>query len=242
MRSSDPKFKVIVCGWECEKTLERCIDSIRHQRYKNFETTCIIDASFDDGHRMAMGLWDLGKINRMFSSHPRKFLVENTVDAIEKSDANPNDIIVLVDADDWLFDGQALRTLSQYYTADPGLQLTYGTYVNYSTGKISKVCRPYGPKQNIRKAPWRASHLKTFRYSLFKQIPLDYLKHKGAFFKYSADRAFMIPMIELAGRTKIKFIPEILYVYNDKYPGNVHATHRKDQKKARDLINAKKPL
>lgn len=242
MRSSDPKFKVIICGWNCEKTLERCIDSILHQDYKNFETTCIIDFSTDSSSSMGMGFWENGKINRLFFSRPRKFLVENTVHAIEKSDANPNDVIVLVDADDWFFDGQALRMVSQYYMADPGLQLTYGTYVNYSTGKISKVCRPYRPKENIRKAPWRASHLKTFRYSLFKQIPLDYLKHKGEFFKYSADRAFMIPMIELAGRTKIKFIPEILYVYNDKYPGNVHAKHRKEQKKARDLINAKNPL
>ena len=60
-----------------------------------------------------------------------------------------------------------------------------------------------------------------FYAGLFQQIKLEDLSHNNAFFPFCADVASMFAMIEMAG-THIKFIPEVLYIYNDDNPLSYH--------------------
>ena len=70
---------------------------------------------------------------------------------------------------------------------------------------------------SIRKFKWVTTHLRTFYAGLFKKIKLEDLLMDGEFFPRCADLSTMFPMIEMAGY-HIKFIPEVLYLYNDRNP------------------------
>ncbi len=67
---------------------------------------------------------------------------------------------------------------------------------------------------------WVFGHLYTFYTALFKQLTVDDLTRNGKFYTRSTDVAIMIPLAEMAGE-HIRFIPDILYIYNrDTMPIN----------------------
>ena len=72
-----------------------------------------------------------------------------------------------------------------------------------------------------RKLSWRTSHLRTFYAGLFQLIRLEDLLYNGQLLPKCVDVATMFAMIEMAG-SHIKFIPEVLYIYNDNNPISYH--------------------
>ena len=142
-----------------------------------------------------------------------------------------DDIIVTLDGDDWLAHDQVFNILNRTYDTTK-CWMTYGSYVEYPSGQQGIEASAYPPEElankdfNFRKAKWRASHLRTFKYGLWKKIKYeDFLDWNGEFYKTSIDKAFMYPMIEMA-RERSQFISDILYVYNFHNPLNVHKVRR----------------
>jgi hypothetical protein len=90
--------------------------------------------------------------------------------------------------------------------------MTYGSYRN-ADGRLGH-CSQY-MKEDFRHDMWRASHLKTFRAGLFKQIREEDLKDdQGNWLELCVDLAVTFPMLEMSGLKHSKFIPNILVVYN----------------------------
>lgn len=211
---------IIICGYKCEKYISRCLMSIEIQTFKNYDKFILID-----------------------SDPNRKYLVRQTIIGIESCNSNPDDVIVLIDGDDFLCDEMALEIIDSEYRKNPSLLLTYGSYVNLSSNKSGKFCKPYLREENFRTTQWRGSHLKTFKYRLWQKLSPDELKDdKGEYFKCCADRAIMIPLMEIAGYDRIKHIPTILYCYNDLNPLGVWKTMKDLSKSTREYIANKKPL
>ena len=135
-----------------------------------------------------------------------------------------DEIICLVDGDDFLEGTNVLNILSYYYS-DPNTWLTYGQYQNYPVkkkivGKCKKIKSADLINQNIRmlkKA--HISHLKTFYAGLFQKIDIEDLKYQGSFIPSADDVAFMCPMIDMA-TTHTVFISQILYNYNTSNPSS----------------------
>ena len=84
------------------------------------------------------------------------------------------DILVFVDGDDWLIDDNVLERLNRFYNEN-GVWMTYGGMYCYPDGA------PGNPQnteysdnihtQNLyRKDLWRASHLRSFKWHLYKRI------------------------------------------------------------------------
>ncbi len=65
----------------------------------------------------------------------------------------------------------------------------------------------------IRQLPWGASHLRSAYTWLFKKIKLEDLKKENEFIHSATDLATMYPMLEMAGKNKVKFIRDVLYLY-----------------------------
>ena len=83
------------------------------------------------------------------------------------------------------------------------------------------------------------SHLKTFKYHLFKKINrTDLLDNNGKHFTMAGDLALMLPMLEMAA-FKSKFISDILYVYNRSNPINEDKVKHSLQLKIEKYIRAK---
>jgi len=59
----------------------------------------------------------------------------------------------------------------------------------------------------------------TFKRKLFDKINKDDLKDaNGNYYKYCYDAALTYPMIEMAGIKRIRYVNQVLYVYNDLNP------------------------
>lgn len=211
---------VIICGLDCAETIERCLNSLEMQTFQAWTTEVSMD----------------------YAGSNRKYLLLNTIESILRCNPDPEDIIVCLDADDFLCDETALQIINNAYEHDKDLLLTYGSYVNLSTNKPGKFCGAYKDGENFRTSLWRGTHLKTFKFKLYERIPHEELKRGGAYLRCCADRALMLPMLEMAGHERIKFIPTLIYCYNDLNKNSVWKTNRQLSIETRDYLSKRPPL
>jgi len=97
----------------------------------------------------------------------------NTVLAIDLSDAGPEDVILVLDGDDWLSGPHVLSHLAHEYVERSCL-LTYGTFIEYPTGLSPDWEIDFPPEvinhKAFRQYPFTSSHLRTFKHKLFRHI------------------------------------------------------------------------
>ncbi len=122
----------------------------------------------------------------------------------------PDRVVALVDGDDFLAHRHALERIAKEHEA--GAWVTYGSFVQ-SDGKPG-FAAPY-LTTDYRHQPWQATHLKTFRAGLFQRIRPEHLRQpNGEWIDRGDDPCFMWCCLELAGADRVRFIPDVLYVYH----------------------------
>jgi hypothetical protein len=204
-----------------------------------------VDLSSEVHHLIAVDNFGENKIEQKeaWTIYYRKehlYAIGNTVNMLADNDhlINNDDIIVLVDSDDYIVP-DALAVIEHAYK-DPNVWLTHGSYRMLS-GRPARFNGAY-KSDNFRQLPWRASHPKTFRYGLFNHLGgSDLLDKNGKAFQIASDHALMFPLMELTGLDRIRYIPDEIYVYNDLNPFNVHKVHKKEQKAADNYIRSIPP-
>jgi glycosyltransferase involved in cell wall biosynthesis len=153
----------------------------------------------------------------------RKLALRNIYEAIERSNPDKEDVIITLDGDDWFATKNTLEILNTRYE-ESDCWLTYGSYMEYPSKNRGKFSREI-PKEIIdsntfRESEWMSSHMRTFKYKLWKKIKKeDFLEEDGRFCDGAWDMIFMFPMLEMAAH-RSKFIKDILYVYNRNNPLN----------------------
>ena len=89
----------------------------------------------------------------------------STDDTVERARA-------AIDGDDQLADENSLQIVADTYARDD-CWMTYGSYRS-PDGERDPICRPYADEvidtNGYRKTRWLASHLKTFKYKLWKKL------------------------------------------------------------------------
>jgi len=237
-------FKIIVPAYNAEKWAKTLVKSVKNQEYSNFE--CYIGDDMSTDSTLKRFKKYVGDDSRfaIVANTEKKYALKNIHDLILESNPKPEDVLVILDGDDWFTTRYVLSKLDQYYTSKD-CNLTYGSFVECPLGEIGKEASEYPEdvvKNNAyRLDTWRASHLKTFKFKLWKKINVDDLKDTtGDFYEMSYDQAMMLPMLEMAGE-KALYIPEALYVYNTINPLAVNKTRAEKQHKLMLEIRAKKP-
>jgi len=192
------------------------VKSVIEQKYSNYRVIYIDDCSTDNTYQLVTeyvkecGAQDKVTVLR---NDVRYGAMANIYAAIYT--CNDNDIIVLIDGDDWLAHDKVLARINAAYV-DPNIWLTYGQFKCYPDGRLGE-CKdiPAHIIQNnvFREYDWCSSHLRTFYAGLFKKIKIEDLMYDGNFYDVTWDRAFMYPMLEMCGN-HFMFIPDVLYVYN----------------------------
>ena len=124
----------------------------------------------------------------------------------------------MIDGDDWLPHDRVLQRINQEYQ-NPDVWLTYGQYEenNGTEGFCQQIPQRMIRERLYRKFKWVYSHVRTFYAALFKKIKKEDVMYEGDFFRSAYDMAFMFPMLEMASE-HIRFIPDILYIYNVDNP------------------------
>lgn len=242
----------VICSvWNARNWIGRCIDSIQQQTYTDFRCAIVDDCSDDDTY----------DIIRERTQNDDRFIVKrnpsnvcsiaNHLAAVELVAGQPQDVLVIVDGDDWLRHPRVFEHLSQVYASDD-VWLTYGSYQlwrNRRSERLGIRCErghvePYPDDittHNLfRYYPFMASHLRSFRRFLWDRIdPTDLKDEDGSYIRSSRDFAAMIPMLEMSGPRHIRYIHELLYVYNHKNPRGIRHRHRGEQQLNELKIRAK---
>jgi hypothetical protein len=222
--NSSRKAKIIVPFYNAEKWLKKCIKSIKMQEYEHFECILVDDMSDDGSFRVAKE--EIGSDSRfkLVKNKKKRFALENIARAIKTADCDDEDVILLLDGDDWLSGTKTLSTLLEYYEKEDCL-MTYGSYVYNPGGRRgvepSKYPDSVVEANSFREDQWRATHLRSFTHYLWKNLKQGDLKDSdGNYYTMAYDQAIMLPLLELAG-PKAAYVEESLYVYNKENPLNV---------------------
>jgi len=237
-------FKIITPAYEVEDFIENALISVLNQDYDNFEYIITDDGSKDGTANKIKEFIeknDCGDYFKLFENKENVGTLYNQYTMIQNVDAQDEDVIIILDGDDWLANEGVLSKLDEIYD-ERDCWLTYGSYVRYPDGVNSSFHVSEYPKEVIkegefRKDPmWRASHLRSFKYKLAKRIETeDLIDEDGSYYGMCADLVIMYPLLEMA-REKIFFVKDILYVYNDTNPINEHKVDRQRQIDTGDRI------
>ena len=243
MTTEKTHFKIIIPMYQCQKWAERCLKSVLCQTYHNWQMVICVEPCSDRTYSIVSKILDQNADKRWVLIHNdvQKHVPLNHVLGIKESKPNNEDVIVCLDGDDRFFGTDVLSHLNSVYE-DENVWITWGSYVSEQCmNKVGLASRPstneniYGPRE------WRYSHLKTFRYFLFKGIKEEDLKHSATRKHYivAGDMALMFPMVEMAGEEHSRYIDKVLYIYNNKNPLNDEKTYNTLCKQCNPEIRSK---
>jgi len=213
------KIKVITPFYNPGEFLETCVNSLMSQKYDDFNVIFVDDCSNDGSFEKLPHDNDKAIIIR---NETRKTALENIHNAIINH-CDPDDIVVLVDGDDWLPNKNVLSYINEFYkTTDCWIMYGQSSWTDGRRGFASTYSEV--EFNNLRKSPFRVSHIRTFKAGLYQKIQeqdSDFSCMKDAnkeFYKMTYDVAIMFPIMEMAGFDKVKLNDTILYVYNRSNP------------------------
>tara|TARA_R100000664_G_C2719047_1_gene113129 strand:- start:112 stop:750 length:639 start_codon:yes stop_codon:yes gene_type:complete len=164
--------------------------------------------------------------------------------AIESAKMEDEDVIAVLDGDDWFARKESLEILAKTYE-ETNCSLTYGSYVEYPTkvrGKFAKKVPQFVIESKaFRQSEWMTSHMRTFKYKLWKNIKKeDLCDEDGKYYKRAGDLAAMYPMLEMAG-DKIEYVEDVVYVYNRANPLNEDKVDHSEQLRIEAKLRQGKP-
>lgn len=214
-------FRVIVnCGL-CQPFIGECLASLRRQTRTDWQAQVTIDRDGDgtfEGALAARGSDERIVITR---NPERLYPMRNVLAAVERSAAGPEDVIVILDGDDWLIDDRALETIARAY--DSGCWLTYGSWIGNHDGRPGRWPPYPDDTRDFRQAPWLATAVRTWKKWLFDRIDRrDFCDAQGQYLRVAEDVACMFPLLEMATTRRARHIAEPLMLYNflsDHDPG-----------------------
>ena len=229
------RFVFIIPFRNVKDYIKQCADSLIKQKNQNWIAIFCDDESTDNS------IDYIPKDDRFTvrRNEKRMTALPNIHYGIVESNLNDEDIICIVDGDDFLFREDAIDVINKLYQDDT--LLTYGQYI-HSNGQIGHCMSLTNEMfSNLRNIGFWTSHMRTYKYKLYKEILKQdpnlncYRDSNGDFYKSSCDVATMIPLVEIAGFNRIKFNPEPIYYYRI-HQNNDHHIDAKLQKEIADEI------
>ena len=187
--------------------LRRCLDSMVRQRGPRWGAVIFDDASeprFAEYFEIACAR--LGERCTVVRNRRRLGLLANTATAIRSICADPDSVIVTLDADDALIGDRVLKRLASEY--EQGVDATVGSMLRTDKA-VDYPVRFDRPRERRGGNVWQ--HLRSFKKRLFDAIPDDALRLDGEYVDVANDWAFMLPIVETAGNPA--HIDEPLYLH-----------------------------
>ena len=208
---------VLSTGRNAGEFVIKCVESVRSQTIQPVEHLIIDDISDDNTRQILMNYLcnknyqDL----RVVFNNIRKYRLLNLYENIV--DKDPEDIICIVDSDDWLAHDKVLETVKSKFDLDDKLEYVYSRY-DLSTGEhggsspISVGWEPYSGK-------WITSHMCCIKAKALQRIPIDnFLDWNKEWFQIATDHAMILPIVHKLKQihgdySAIGFIDEPLYIH-----------------------------
>lgn len=237
-----PRFVVVIPSYNNSNWYLKNLTSVLSQKYDNYRVIYTDDCSPDGTGDLVRRFIDENKISniKLNQNSTRKGAMENMYNMVHSCE--DDEIIVVLDGDDWFAHDGVLSRLSVEY-ANPDIWVTYGQFTEHPGGGIG--CSRQIPENikasgSYRRFRWCSSHLRTYYAWLFKKINVQDFKVNGNFLPMASDLAVMFPMLEMAG-SRHSFIPDILYIYNCENSLNDSKVDIRKQQSLEFYIRGKAP-
>lgn len=208
---------VINCGL-CEDYVGACLRSVRMQNFTDWQAFVTIDRRGDRTHERALAAAEGDDRFVITRNERRLYPMENIIRAIRRSNADAEDVIVILDGDDWLITERAFEIVAaEYENPDENTDdcwLTYGSWISNSERHPGRWSA-YPDGADFRSHPWLGTALRTWKKWLFDLIDeRDLRDASGRYFRVAEDVACMFPMLEMATTARARHIAEPLLLYN----------------------------
>ena len=227
------RFIVVIPFWNAEKWIDKSIKSLRLQNYTNFKCIVANDCSTDNSLQVARkAIGDDDRFEIITTENNLGPLGNAYEAALYHSKPKDEDVVIILDGDDFLFSSAVLSKLNDAYN-ESNCWMTYGSYISLSSkqrGKFSEqIPQNVIDNNSFREYKWTTSHLRSYKIKVLKKINKeDLLDENQNYFKAAGDLALMFPLLELCGN-RSKYIKDILYIWNDLNEMNEHKTKRIQQ-------------
>jgi glycosyltransferase involved in cell wall biosynthesis len=220
-------MKIIVNCGPAEQYIGPCLASIRGQSEPDWQAYVNIDPSGDATYHAAL-LARAGdariqiRLNKKWQGP-----MINLVRGVRRSNAKPEDLIVVLDGDDRFATPDALRIIHDTYRLYD-CWLTYGSWLS-DLGDAQGRWPAY-PEDltDFRGYRWLGTGVRTWRRWLWDLIDdTDFRDTSGKYLRVTEDQAVMLPMLEMSG-PRARHIPDVLMVYTRSSRHAVVYTRREE--------------
>ena len=245
------KFIIITPSFNNEEWVETNIASVLNQTYTNYRVIYIDDASTDNTLEAATNIVKDLPNWKVVHNKENKGAAYNYIEYVKCLFPEDDEILVHLDGDDWFYDDYVLEKLNVFYN-EKDCWMTYGSFVCYDGSEVGARSFPQGtPHPDFihkyklyRRDMWRASHLRTYKYFLWKAIDKEDLISEidGKYFWHATDLAWAYPCMEMCPKEKIGVVDFLTYVYNTTPKNQVRTQVREaaNNNKFEDEIRNKK--
>jgi len=236
-------FEIVSTGFNCQANIENLVRCLQKQTYKNWNATLVSDGSTDSTARRLANVF-----NKKITCKAYK---KNTGAAYRRWQVisnlpNKNSVILLLGLDDLLM-ANCLEVIATAYR--DGAMVTYGNWINQNGSGLPKDFMLDFPdhvhaERNYRKEIYRSTAPNTFYKYLFDAIPVEDFMIEGSWIQTTTESELMFSCLEMAGKNRIKFFTEPLYIYNQ---GKHSVAYRLGQQYKNNILEIiksrpKKPL
>lgn len=228
------------------------IVSVAKQSMQPFSHVYIDDMSLDNSVEVLNGFMETELYQgicqeynlKIIINEEKKYKIKNLFDLLkDKETYKDEDIICILDGDDWLSNGDVLIEVFNTYRKDD-LDYLYTNWMYSHNGELGISKKIPSNEWSPYLSPWITSAMSTFRVKCFREINEENFKNKdGDFFIMACDQAYVLPILEMSKRkngdySKVGFIDKPHYIYQFLQNKNKPRIGDKGNKMARDANNA----
>jgi glycosyltransferase involved in cell wall biosynthesis len=211
-------FKIIINCGACQDFIGRCLGSVRAQTFSAWEACVTVDPCGDDTHARARHAAAADPRVHVRANRVQRYSMANLVDAIRRSNAAPEDVIVVLDGDDWFAGNDSLQIIADAYERFD-CWVTYGSWLSV---KLAPSGQPNGrwpayPEGTVdfRGHPFLGTAVRTWKRWLWDHLRDDDLRDEsGEYVRVSEDKLVMIPLLEMCGTSRAHHIATPIMIYN----------------------------
>ncbi len=217
----DNRFVILVGSYNNEKWVNESLQSVNFQTYKNWKLIYYNACSTDKTEELAKE-WAKKDSRIYVHTTPERHLKTWFFNEVKNiTPIHDNDIICVLDGDDFLSSPEVLDYLNQVYT-QTGCWMTYGGMLCWEGGNKTREAFPQNslPPQEVfdqklyRQDMWRYSHMRTCRGFLWNRLKEEDFKSKSGEFFTLDDLCTVYPMLEMCPANKIFRVEEPIYIWN----------------------------
>jgi glycosyltransferase involved in cell wall biosynthesis len=218
----DNRFIIVIGSYNNEKWVSQNIESVLKQTHKNWRMVYYDACSEDNTYEIAKRYMEQDSRINLITTGQRNLKTWLFDKLTEFENIKPNDIICVLDGDDFLASDDVLNYLNEVYN-QTHCWMTYGGMICWEGGDKTREAYPQNsePPPEVftqklyRRDLWRYSHMRTCRGFLWKKLTHENFvsEYDGNYFTLD-DLCTVYPMLEMCPARKIYRVEDHIYIWN----------------------------